>query len=210
VSFYVAIYRQARPDRVQQLLSAIRRSFAASRTAAPGRQAARVFQRLNEPTTLLSLADWDSQAAFEEYRASPAFDETTVDIGPPPTLEYLRRLYLFERMNERAGIVACATITVPFEYEADLYDYLTGPAQREAVQRPSLVSREVYRRVHSEQPRSRFLVVHSWRSLTDLEQFRAVNASQLEENLNRWEATVARFTGAIAVQFSRVHDDAES
>lgn len=206
MSFYVAIYRQAQPDRVQQLLSTIRRSFAASRTATPGRQAARVFQRLNEPTTLLSLAEWDSQDAFEAYRASPAFDETTEDIGPPPTLDYLRRLYLFERMNERAAVVASATITVDAAQEANVYGYLMGSAQRAMVGRPGLVSREVYQRTGTELPRACFLVVHSWRTLADLEHFRNSDVSQFEASLTRWGAVVTRFTGEIAAEYSRVDD----
>lgn len=206
VSFYVAIYRQARPDRVQHLLSAIRRSFAASRTVTPGRQAARVFQRLNEPTTLLSLAEWDSQATFEEYRASPAFRGTTEDIGPAPTLDYLRRLYLFERMNQRAAVMACATVTVSFDREHDVSDYLLGLAQQDMAARPGLVSREVYRRVQEEDATACFLVVHSWRALADLEQFRADTAARFEANLGRWGATVTRFTGEIAVEYSRVDD----
>ena len=82
--FFVATYRQAWPDRVADLLSSIRYSFETSRTAAPGRQMSRVFQRLDNPCSLVTIGEWDNQADYEAHRASPAFEATTANSGPPP------------------------------------------------------------------------------------------------------------------------------
>jgi quinol monooxygenase YgiN len=202
--YFVAIQRRAWPDRLHDLLAAIRRSFAASRTAAPGRHAARVFQRLNEPTTLLSLAECDSQAAFEAYQASPTFAGTTDEIGPPPVIEPLRRLYLFERMNERAVVIACATLTVPGEHEDAALEYLMGPAQLSMVSTPGLVCRELYRGSADDRPASRFLVVHGWRSIADLDRFRSGDVTRFEDTLATWGATMERFTGEVAIEYSRL------
>lgn len=201
--FYVAIYQQAWPEQLPQLLAAIKSSFAASRTATPGRQTARVFQRLNEPTTLLSVGEWDSQAAYEAHRSSPAFEQTMAVSGPPPDIEYLQRLHLFERMNERAVVVACVTILAPRESLAQIEEFLRGPAQLNMVATPGIVSRELYRG-QAGQPVVRLLVVHGWRSLTDLERFRRADAPHFEGTLRSWGATVERFTGEIAAEYSRL------
>ena len=201
--FFVAIYQQAWPEHLSRLLTAIKSNFAASRTAAPGRQTARVFQRLNEPTTLLSVGEWDSQASYEAHQTSSAFRQTVSETGPPPTVEYLQRLHLFERMNERAVVFACVTILAPVDHLSAVEEFLRGPAQLNMIATPGIVSRELYRG-STDRPTVRLLVVHGWRSISDLERFRRADAPQFEGALRGWGATVERFTGEIAAEFSRL------
>lgn len=196
--FFVAIYQEAWPNRVQELLAAIRGSFDA-RGLNPGRRNARVFQRLNEQTRLLAVAEWESQAAYESLRQSPDFVRITATCGPPPTIEYLERLHLFSRVNERPAVVACATVDAAAGRVADVEAFLRGPSQREVVSSPGLVARELYR---STGALTRVLSVHSWRSLADLERFRTTVEPRLESALQGLGATVSRFTGEIAVEYA--------
>ena len=196
--FFVATYQEAWPNHVQQLLATIRGSFAA-RSSHPGRRNARVFQRLNEPTQLLAITEWESQAAHESLRQSPEFVQMTTACGPAPTFEYLERLHLFHRMNQRTAVVACTTVEAPDEVLPEVEAFLRGPAQRELVSTTSVVTRELYRSIETGR---RFLAVTSWRSIADLERFRANTAQRMEQELTATGATLARFTGEIAVEYS--------
>ena len=202
--FFVATYRQAWPDRVSDLLTSIKRSFEVSRTAAPGRHTSRVFQRLEDPTSLVSIGEWDNQAAYEAHHGSQAFEEATVETGPPPVIVFLRRIHLFERMNDRAAVVACVTITVPAERADSVESFLRGPAQANMVATPGIVFRELYRSYPDDQPTVRLLVAHGWRSIADLERFRRADAPHFQSTLSSLGANVERFTGEIAAQFSRL------
>jgi quinol monooxygenase YgiN len=197
VPFFVAIYQEAWPDYEQTLLAAIRDNFAA-RARYPGRRSARVFQRLNDPTRLLTIGEWENQAAYLSLRQSPDFEETVATCGPPPTIEYLERLHLFHRMSQRPAVVTCSTIDAPIERMAQVEACVRGPLH-DPTMNPGLISSELYRPLGN--PR-RLVVVHSWRALADLERFRATDSPGLEHELTRLGGTVARFTGEIAAEFS--------
>ena len=172
---------------------------ASPRALSPGRRNARVFQRLNEPTRLLAIGEWASQAAYESLRQSPELVRRTATCGPPPTIEYLERLHLFARFNERPAIVACVTIDATADRSGEAEAFMRGPSQREVVTQPGLVSRELYR---STAPATRLLSVHGWRSLDDLERFRTTVEPRLDSELHARGATVSRFTGEIVVEYS--------
>ena len=196
--FFVATYQEAWPDRAQELLAAIRGSFA-DRTLAPARRNARVFQRLNEQTRFLTVSEWESQAAYESLRQSAEFVETSALCGPRPTAEYFERLHLFLRMNQRAAVVVCATIDAAADRVAEAEAFLRGASQREMVTVSGLVSRELYQSIDTS---ARFLVVLSWRSIAELEQFRATDAPRVESALQRLGCTLERFTGEIAAEYA--------
>ena len=201
--FFVAIRQEAWPEQLPGLLAAIRKNFASSATNAPARHSARVFQRLNEPTSLLSIGEWTSQADYELHRWSADFQRAVESAGPRATVHYLDRLHHFERMNERAGVVACATITLPRDRLTEAEAFLLGPTRRNMVASPALVSRELYRFQEEVDGQRRLLVVHSWRSLQDLEHFRSADALQFEQRLREFGGSVERFTGQIAVEYVR-------
>ena len=203
VPFFVATYQEAWPNHVHQLLAAIRGSFAA-RAVQPGRRNTRVFQRLNEQTRLLAIAEWESQAAYEALQQSQQPEQVGPTCGPPPTIEYLERLHLFHRMKQRAAVVACTTVEAPPERFVEVEAFLRGPAQREVVATASVVTRELYRSMETGR---RLLAVTSWSAIADLEQFRATSAQRLEHELTALGATLSRFTGEIAAEYS-LHDRA--
>ncbi|MCC7369911.1 MAG: antibiotic biosynthesis monooxygenase [Chloroflexi bacterium] len=202
--FFVAIRQQAWPDRLPMLLAAIRDNFAASRMNAPGRHAARVFQRLHEPTSLLAISEWENQAAYEAHRGSAELRLAMEAAGPTATIDTLDRLHLFERMNERPGVVACVTIAMAAEHLHAVETFLLGPTRRSMVASPSLASRELYRFQQPVEGQRQLLVVHSWRSLADLDRFRSLDALEFEQRLRDLGATVDRFTGEIAAEYSRM------
>lgn len=46
-------------------------------------------------------------------------------------------------MNQRAAVVACTTVEAPSECFVEVEAFLRGPAQREVVSTPSVVTREL-------------------------------------------------------------------
>jgi heme-degrading monooxygenase HmoA len=199
VAFFVAIHQEAWPDRLDELLGTIRQSLASAPSVHPGHRTTRLFQRFGRGTQLLSVSEWSDERAFEQYRQSSVFVESNTIAGPPPTIEPLVPLRRFERMEQRAALASCVTVTVPPEDEAAIRDFLLGDAHEDVKTVSGLVSREVYR---SRQTPGRFLVVRSWTSLTDLERFRATNVADLDRTHTRLGATIDRFTGALAAELS--------
>ena len=197
--YFVAIHQEAWPDRVEELLDTIRANLAASATLHPSRRSTRVFQRLGRPTQLLSLGLWDSEAAFEEFRRSAIFVETSSRCGPPPRIEPLTQLRFFERMEHRASVMACSTLTTSPERAAAVESVLLGEQHRVVEQVPGLVCREVCREQASA---GHILLVHHWQSMADLDRFRASEALRGEATLQQLGATTERFTGLLAAEFS--------
>jgi heme-degrading monooxygenase HmoA len=199
MAFFVAIHQEAWPERVNELLATIRANLEASPSLHPGRRSTRVFQRLGRPTQFLSLGLWDSQAAFEEFRRSQVFVETGAVCGPPPRIEPLEQLRFFERMEHRATVMACSTVTAPPESAADVERVLLSEEHRAVEQVPGLVCREVYR---EQATAGHILLVHTWRSMADLDRFRAAEAVQGEATMSQLGASTERFTGSVAAEFS--------
>ena len=197
--FFVAIYQEAWPDHLAELLDTIRTNLAASPTLHPSRRSTRVFRRLEHPTQLLALGLWESQAAFEEFQRSPVFVETVNRCGTPPRIEPLEQLRFFERMEHRATVMACSTLTAPPERAADVLAVLLSQQHRAVEQVPGLDCREVYR---EQATAGHILLVHQWQSMADLDRFRAAEALRGEATLQELGATTERFTGVLAAEFS--------
>ncbi|MGE3269370.1 MAG: antibiotic biosynthesis monooxygenase [Chloroflexota bacterium] len=208
--FFVAVYQHLPPDRLQAALASMRSRYASSRTSAPGRQRFLVFQRLNEPASLLSVSEWASQASYESHDDSPTPPSSEGADDQPPAVEHLQLLHLFVRMNQCASVFACITVTAPAETAAQVEAYLRGDMQQRLVRAPGLASRELFQ-VHADQSLSaRFLIVHGWCSITDLERFRAEDVPHIEAAFRRFGATYDRFTGQIAVEYSVLDGAGES
>lgn len=197
MAFFVAIHQQVWPDRLGELLATIKANLATSRTLQPGRRTTRVFQGLGDPMQLLVLSEWVSEDAFEVFRCSSSFADLTAASGPPPRIEPLEPIRRFERFEQRLGIVACSTITATPGNTSRVQEYLLGDAHREVKGAEGLVLRYVFR---SRAQVGRLVLVHGWRSLADLERFRARYSARSE--LARFGATTDRFTGALAAEFS--------
>jgi heme-degrading monooxygenase HmoA len=202
VAYFVAIHQEAWPDQLEDLLRMIRRSLASAPTLHPGRRTTRLFQRLGQPTQLLSLSEWSDEHAFRQFITWPVFVETNSVSGPPPEIEPLVPLRRFERMEQRIALASCVWVTAPPEHTAAVQTFLLQDAHESVRTMAGLVSREVYQ---SRETASRFLVVRSWRSMADLDRFRASHAPGLDEIHHRLGATVERFTGALAAEFSALH-----
>jgi quinol monooxygenase YgiN len=200
--FFTAIYQEARPDRLEGLLGTIRQSLAGARTLHPGRRTTRLFQRIGQPTQLVSISEWSDEDAFEQFRSWPVFVEAATAAGPIPRIEPLQPLRRFERMDRRAALASCVTITAPAATADAVQELLLGEMHAPVKSMSGLVSREVYR---LRALPSRFLIVRSWTSLADLDRFRAVDVPQLDRIHGQLGATVERFTGALAAEFSLVH-----
>jgi quinol monooxygenase YgiN len=202
VAFFVAIHREAWPDRLDELLGTIRQNLASAPALHPGRRTTRLFQRLGQPTQLLTLSEWSDEQAFDQLRQSQDFVETNTASGPPPRIEPLVPLRRFERMEQRVALASCITVTAPPERSEAVRDFLLREAHEPVKTMSGLVSREVY---SARQTPGRFLVVRSWTAMADLERFRATDATELDRTHERFGARVDRFTGALAAEFSVLH-----
>lgn len=202
MAYFVAIHQEAWPDQLEELLGTIQRNLAAAPTLHPGRRTTRLFQRIGQPTQLLSLSEWSDERAFQQFIEWPVFVETNSVSGPPPTIEPLVPLRRFERMEQRIALASCVWVTAPMDNAAAVQAFLLQDAHESVRTMAGLVSREVYQ---SRKSPSRFLVVRSWRSMADLDRFRTSNAPRFDEIHHQLGATVERFTGALAAEFPGLH-----
>lgn len=199
MTFYVQTYREAPATTLDDVVARIRHWLAESPATRPTRRAARVFQRLHEPSHVLTLSEWNDEAAFWEFSASPEFRELDALTGQQPTIVPLVPLIRSEHMARRATVGSCVTIAVSAEADDELREFLVGRAHDVVKALPGLVSREVYRA--RDIPHT-YLVVHSWTTLEHLERFRATHALRLDEVHDRLGTTVVAFTGGLTAQFS--------
>jgi quinol monooxygenase YgiN len=201
--FFVAVDQEHSPRSLNRALATIQADFATSRALHPGRRHTRVFQRLDRPSHLLTIGEWEHQADFERLRRTPRYQEVVFRADPPGRIEILTRLRFFARMSTRPTIVACVMMSVP-EHAADaVRAYLLREAHQQILQAPGLLSHEVYQL--GGRPAS-LLAVHGWRALADLERFRAEDGPGFGAALAELGVTVTRFTGAVAAQFSRLEE----
>jgi quinol monooxygenase YgiN len=201
VPFFVAVHQQVPAERLDEVLATMRGDFATSRRLHPGRRGTRVFQRLNQPTRLLAIGEWDSQADYEQLWRTPAYQAVTVHADPPARIEYLTRLRLFARMSMPPAVVGSVEITAPPECGAALEAFILGEVSQGVARANGVVSHEVYR---VGQDGGRLLVVHSWRSLEDLERFRAGDRKLYNATFESLGAITERLTAVVAMQFSRL------
>ena len=199
--FFVAVYQEVTAEALDEVLATMRGDFATSRRMHPGRRATRVFQRLNYPTHLLALGEWDSQADYERLRQTEAYQQVTERADPPATIEYLTRLRHFARLTLPPSIVGCVTIAAPRENAEALEAFILDEVRLGVEGSLGLAAHEVYR-VGDEG--GRLLVVHGWRSIEDLERFRAGDRRRYEARLRELGAATDRLTGVVAVQYSRL------
>jgi len=186
---------------LDRVLADMRGDFAASRRENPGRRSARVFQRLDAPTELLAIGEWDSQADYERLRASPAYATDTVAATPPARIEYLQRLRTFARMATAPLVYSCVTLEAPPEHARELEPHLLRDMSSAIEWSPGLISREIYR--IGEAP-GRVLIVHGWRSMDDLDAFRRDATAQHDGWLNERQVRITMFAGAMAAQYLRL------
>ncbi len=201
--FFVAIHQEVWPEHLDALLATIKGNLAASRILHPGRQGTRLFQRIGEPTRLLSISEWDGEAHFERFRQTPIFVETNAVSSSSLRVEPLERLRLLQRMDRRAVVVACATVTAPPERSADVEAVLLSDEHRAVERATGLIFREVFR---SRAVVGHLLLVHGWASLADLERFRATESVRGAATLMELGATTDRFVGQIAAEYSALHE----
>jgi quinol monooxygenase YgiN len=201
VAFFVAVHQQVRPEHLDEVLVTMRGDFATSQRLHPGRRSTRVFQRLNYPTHLLAVGEWDSQDAYEMLKRTPHYRAVTVEADPPARIEYLKRIRIFARMAARPAIAGCVMLAVSSEHADTLERFLLDEVRWGVESAPGLISHEVYRVC---QEPGRLLVVHSWRSLDDLESFRSTDRKRYDATLAELGVSTERLTGIVAAQFSRL------
>jgi heme-degrading monooxygenase HmoA len=201
VPFFVAVFREIEPSRLEATLATIRADLAASRRLHPARRDARVFQRLNYPTHLVEIAEWDTPADYEHLRQTARYQEALASGSRPARVEHLTRLRLFARMSVPATVAGCVLLTVPARSAVALEAFILGDVRHGVEAAAGLVTHEVYR---VEPEAGRLLVVHSWRTIEDLERFRAGDRRQYDAALRELGVTTERLTAVVAVELSRL------
>ena len=200
MAFYVLTHRRSQPDRLDEVIEHIRSRLANAPGTEPGRRAARVFQRLDEPTHLLTVSEWIDERAFATQHVQSTFmAETDALGGTSATFTPLIPLIRYEHMARRGVIGSCVTITARPEVVPELQAFLVGPAHQEIKALNGVVSREVF--AARDKPGT-FLVVHSWQALSDLKRFRSNEALALDLIHERLQTTMVAFTGTLTAQFS--------
>ncbi|MFN8634166.1 MAG: antibiotic biosynthesis monooxygenase [Chloroflexota bacterium] len=196
---FVAIHHQARPNRLDDLLAALRNDFATSPTQQPGRKFARLFQHVRDPQRLLSMEEWQSQEEMERHAQFPSYANAVSEAGLPPRTELLERLQHYRHMPHRPTALACTTLDTPMQRAADVESFICDDERRDALVAAGLVIRAVYRVIGSP---GRLLVLHGWRAMDDLERYFGTSARGLAEMLADTGASIDQFAGQVAAEFS--------
>ena len=101
-----------------------------------GRRVARLYQHVDDPTWLLSLAEWSSREAFEAYRRSSPMPGTPDQPQRPPSCRTDRRLTLFERVLTPVATVQVAIVDGPAETQAARRDLVLAYHRSDVRGRP--------------------------------------------------------------------------
>jgi heme-degrading monooxygenase HmoA len=198
MAFIVIVRLQVRPERLADVLSLIRTEFARSQGSGRGRLRGHVFQRLGHLTDLLGCVEWDSQQAYEQYRHSLTHHAILDGLAAPSHAQYCTRLVSFERMLERSAVAACAVLASSIDTSAAVEQYVLQERRDEIISTPGLIAHEVYRTLKTP---PRYIVVHRWQHLGDLERFRQDTGRREDQRLAELGGTLERFTGALVAQY---------
>ena len=184
---------EVRPGDAAPAIAAVRAAFVDGRQR-PARQHARLFQRLNSPTELLAVGEWESREAVEQFIASPCYADLVAACGQPPSVRYFARVRWFERVLQPVAVAACAIVAATPATRDAVEAYLRGDAYEEAIRAPGLRCLQLDRALAAP---SLSLTGRGWAALDDLERFRREVAPRHEATLAGIGASVDRFTGDV-------------
>jgi heme-degrading monooxygenase HmoA len=200
LSFFVAVYQDVRSEFLERTLATMRGDFATSYRLHPGRRNSRVFQSLEHPTSLIAVAEWDSERDYNRLRQSPEYQRATEQADPPARIEPLTRLRSFARMSRQPAYVACLRLVGRPDQALALEAVILGEVRRDVEASDGLISHDVYRVAKQS---GQMVIVHGWTSLDALEQFRLLTRPRHRELIEGLGVVPHRFTGTIAVQYTR-------
>jgi quinol monooxygenase YgiN len=198
--FFVAVFQEVRPDLLEQSLAMMRGDFATSYRLHPGRRSSRIFQSLETPTSLIAVAEWDSESDFDRLRQTPSYRQVTDHADPPARIEYLTRLRSFARMSRAAAYVACIRFVAPPAEAEALESVILTDVRYDVEASEGLVSHDVFR--VGKQP-GQMVIVHGWTSLDALDDFRVRTRPRHRDLIEGLGVITDRFTGTIAAHYSR-------
>lgn len=198
--FFVAVYQEVQPELLDQVLATMRGDFATSYRLHPGRRSSRIFLQLDRPTSMIAIAEWDSERDYERLRQTTGYQQVTEQADPPARIEPLTRLRSFARMSQQPAYVACIRFRAPLPQAQALETVILSDVRYDVESSEGLVGHEVFR---VGQMPAELLIVHSWTSLDALEQFRIRTRPRHRVLIEGLGTVTERFTGTIAAQYSR-------
>jgi quinol monooxygenase YgiN len=197
--FFVMVQYQAQPSRSDDLLALIRHDLAVSTTAYPARRFARVFRHVHEPTRLLGIEEWQHDDDFHRHAEAPAYAEVIAACCVQPRASALERLQHYRHMPHQPTALACATISAPPDRADEVERFICDEQRRDALVADGLVLRAVYR---LDGVAGQLLVLHGWRTRSDLLAYDATGERTMVEMLEQAGATIDVFSGEIVAQYS--------
>ena len=196
--FHVVVRMQAQAERLAEVLALVQREFSRPPAQGIGRHRGRLFQRLDAPTDLIGIIEWENQQRYDAYRSSTTHRAILDGLTGASHARYCQRLFSFERVMQRSEVTACALIDGPASEHARIQALVTQEGRAELLAAPGLIGHEVYR---AQKGLSGYIVVHQWRTLADLERFRSENGVRHEAALAELSATIERFTGRLTAEY---------
>lgn len=196
--FHVVVQMQAHVERLAEALALIQREFGRLPSEAVGRRRGRLFQRLDTPTDLIGIIEWESQRMYDAYRSSGTHRAILDCLVGASHARYCERLVSFERVLQRSEVAACALIDGPASEHARIEAFVMGEERTDLLASPGLVGHEVYRAHNAP---SGYIVVHQWRTLADLERFQSEKRVGHEAVLAEQGGTIKWFTGHLTAEY---------
>lgn len=196
--FFVAIRHQARQHQRETLLAFIREDFAASARAAR-RKFARLFQHVERPDILMAFEEWQEREDFEAHLRSPGYREALDACGLPPQPMPLERLQYYRHMPRPPTALTCTLLASAPEDAATIEAYVCEHERQRSLAASGLVLRAVYR---VSEPARQLVLLHGWQTIEDLTRYAATDEPAATRALVEAGATLDRFTGQIAAEYS--------
>ena len=199
MSIVVISERRVRPgglDAVRELVSGW-----TSRThvSASTDWAGRLLQQIDDPDLFLYVGEWSSRDVFSRRingRNPPLPD----DIFVPGSVNYYRRLLLWERAGLEPALVACSRIVVPADRIDEVTDFIRAEIRERAPHRAGLVGAGLFQDIDH---RATVVVLYEWLTRDAFEAFERDNMTRFGEALAPFDGRVHRFVGLSQISVAR-------
>ncbi|MCC7371175.1 MAG: antibiotic biosynthesis monooxygenase [Chloroflexi bacterium] len=165
--------------------------LAARSGAPPARRRVHVFQALDDPQSMLYVAEWSSRPAFEAYRDQGDPDTFEAVLRDREAVNICERLMFFGNYAYRAQVTRCIVVDLPAGAAADVQQVLLPNGRWAMHGSAGLVRYTVYREITHAR---RYVIVHGWQSTADLEA-QSPRRAALEAALAGFSVTLRQFVG---------------
>ena len=201
MSVVVLVRRRTRPGHEEAVVQAVLRYYQDPAALGMGSQRnGRLFQAIEDPCALLSLAHRDSRGASEAFLARVRGAETESLFEDEPIISYCRALASFEQVLVPTGAAGAVLFDAPEPAAATLAASVLDCFHTWRDQYHALLWYEL---LSDEDRPGCIALLHGWRTEGDLTAARGAMAAEADRQARRAGASLTRFDGRLRAEYQR-------